>query len=291
MASNTRLARLNAERINELHRNDYVVRLTALLHNAISIKGLENLDCQMFGIGIPPKRYILDTLFNYGGIAYDKQTKLFLRYNKMGINVYGLPQEYMLIGMNGYAVQRKADEVIILRANDKEYPLLTYIAMQGEKLTAFDNAIAQNLESIRTMTIAEVDNKDQMLTLANLAESRQIGSTLVFTNKHAMAGATLKVNSTGAEFLVDKLQGCRKELWNETLATLGIASANTDKKERVQQAEVTASTIYAIDSIFTVIDTFNYDAKFGGINLEMTANTSTIDLQDNENKKEIEDND
>ena len=57
---------------------------------------------------------------------------------------------------------------------------------------------------------------------------------------------------------------------------------NTYKKERVQSAEVEASNFYTIDSINTLIDTFNYDSDYGNIDIHLVPNTivSTV-LEDN----------
>ena len=65
-------------------------------------------------LGDTPKRYIMRTLINYGAIAYDKETKLFLRFVPIGYDIYGLPEEYQLYGYNGYTITRKPDEVVIL---------------------------------------------------------------------------------------------------------------------------------------------------------------------------------
>ena len=55
---------------------------------------------------------------------------------------------------------------------------------------------------------------------------------------------------------------------------------NTYKKERVQSAEVEASNFYTIDSINTLIDTFNYDADFGDIDIHLVPNTIVTSVLD-----------
>ena len=73
---------------------------------------------------------------------------------------------------------------------------------------------------------------------------------------------------------------------------------NTYKKERVQSAEVEASNFYTIDSINTLIDTFNYDADYGELDIHLRPNTivSTVleeypeEEQVEETNKEVEDN-
>ena len=122
------------------YEDDYRSLFSMLFHNSVLVDDLpEDL----------PKRYLLRVLKNRGAIAYDKKTKLFLPFSRTGIDVYGLPKQYILIGYNGLVLTRNADEVIILRANDLEYSLEQYIENQVKKLVEYDLAIEQNLEAIK----------------------------------------------------------------------------------------------------------------------------------------------
>lgn len=277
MANNSRDARRIAEKKRKIYVDNYRNRFAILFHNSVKVLNADDL----------PKRYLLRVLLEHGGIAYDKQTGLYLRYVRSGIDVYGLPQNYNLIGYNGFTVWRNADEVVILRANDLKYPLQLYLDQQIEKIVDFDMAIEQNLEAIKTMTVAEVQDQSTMLSMANEIDSRRIGATVVYQNKSAMTGNEVKVQSTGAQYLVDKLLEARKEIMNETLQAIGLSVANTDKRERVQTSEIMASQLYTKDCIQTLIDTFNYDAEQGGIPIRLEGNTAVLDAIDiEENEKE-----
>ena len=280
MAINSRTARREAEQRRKEYVETYRDRFAVLFHNSVVIENLpEDL----------PKRYLLRILLQQGGIAYDKETKLFLPYVVGGIDVYGLPTWYNLIGFNGFTVRRERDKIVILRANDLKFPLQTYLDQQIEKIVDFDMAISQNLEAIKTMTVAEVNDQSTMLSMANEMESRRIGATVVFQNKSANIGNEVKVQSTGAQYLVDKLLEARKEILNETMQAIGLSVANTDKRERVQTSEILASQLYTKDCIQTLIDTFNYDAKVGGLSIRLKGNTAVLDAieleQENDNKE------
>lgn len=253
---------------NEYEQN-YMQRLRLLFHNSIVVENVEEKDL--------PKRYLFRVLLEKGGIAYDRLTGLYLPFVRQGVDVYGLPVRYTLIGYNGYVVTREPDEVVILRANDICEPLDLYFMQQTKKLVDLDLAIEQNLEAIKTMTVAEVVDEATLLSLENEYKARRIGATVLFKNAQARANGEIKVSSTGAQFLVDKLLEARKEVLNETLSTIGIAVANTDKRERVQGLEVLASEGYAMDCINTLIDTFNHDAKSGGLQIRLKGNTSLIE--------------
>ena len=264
------------------YENDYRSLFSMLFHNSVLV---ENLPDDL------PKRYLLRVLKNRGAIAYDKQTKLFLPFSRIGIDVYGLPKQYTLIGYNGLVLYRNAEDVVILRANDLEYSLEYYIENQVKKLVDYDMAIEQNLEAIKTMSFAEVADQSQLLSLENLSNARKIGATLVFVNKKSLTGLEFKTQNTGAQYLIDKIRQDRKECMNETLSTIGINVANVDKKERVQDAEIRASQGFALDCISTLVETFNHDAKIGGLEIRLKANTALVkenELENEKKKAEIE---
>ena len=283
MAINTRSAVKEALKKYQEYKETYLKRFSTFFHNAVKIETNEFKDL--------PKRYLLETLMNKGAIAFDRSLRLFLPFTESGVDIYGLPTQYTLIGMNGFNKLCTPDEVVILRANDLRVPLQIYLEQQASKLADIDMAIEQNLNAIRTMSLVEVPDKATMLSFSNLESAREIGASVVFVNKSANIQGNIKVSQTGAEYLIDKLQEARREILNETFQTLGIGTMNTYKKERVQSAEVEASNFYTIDSINTLIDTFNYDADFGDIDIHLIPNTivtSVINMDMEEDPKEEE---
>lgn len=282
MASNSRRERRSAIRNNNQLFELYLNRFVAFAHNSVQFKNLDET----------PKRYIMRVLINNGAIAYDKETGLYLRFVPIGYNIYGLPESYQLYGYNGFTIQRKPDEVVILRVNDIQQPIKPYLKVASERLVKFDNAIFQNLEAIRTMTVYECESDAQALSMVNQAESRRVGATVFFANKNAFTGSNLKVSSTNAQYLIDKLQEAKQKILNETYESLGMSVANIDKRERVQSLEVMASNAYAKDSLLLNVDTFNYDAEYGGLNIRMIPNMSSIDLFNKEqNNNEMDKDD
>lgn len=281
MAINTRESMKEALKKRQLYFESYLNRFSIFFHNSVSIETEEFKDL--------PKRYLLKTLMNKGAIAFDKELRLFLPFVQAGIDIYGLPTKYNLIGMNGFTKMCTPDEVVILRANDNMIPLALYLEQQSYKLTDIDMAIEQNLDAIKTMSVIEVPDKATMLSFSNLESSRQVGASVVFVNKSANISGNVKVASTGAEYLVDKLQEARREILNETFQTLGIGTMNTYKKERVQSAEVEASNFYTIDSINTLIDTFNYDADYGELDIHLKPNTIVSSVLDKDVEETTED--
>lgn len=283
MANNTRQAVKEAKQKRKIYEDNYICDFALLFHNSVEVEDLpEDL----------PKRYLLRILYEKGGIAYDKITKLFLPFVEKGIDVYGLPTSYSLVGANGLVLERNPKDVVILRANDLKYPIQDYISQQVKKLVEYDLAIEQNLEAIKTMTIAEVSDESSLLSLTNEFQAKRVGATIVYRNKNSMTGSELKVSETRAQFLVKDLLEARRNVLNETLSKIGINVANVDKRERVQGEEIRASQGYALDSINTLIDTFNHDSKLGGLKLRLKGKTSLVlqnDLQNRKTEAEIKD--
>ena len=282
MASNSKQERKLAERKLQVSIDYYVNYFSELFNNSVTVKNppLIPQDYESDTMIELPKRYLLKMLREYGGIAYDRVTDMYLRYTKRLMDVYGLPKMYGLYGYNGFISERKPSDVVILRANDLEYNIADYIEMQAYKLANIDNAITQNLDACKTMSIVEVDNEQQMLTLVNLNEARRLGATAFYVSRNQINPKPLNVLSTGATYLGDKLQELRTQILRETLSNLGFSVSNEDKKERVQAAELNTLNTHGLDAINVLVDTFNYDAEYGGLDIRLEANTE-IALQRN----------
>lgn len=272
-------AKLMRKELNDFYSHQFAM----LYHNSIEV---ENLPNEL------PKRYLLRVLYEQGAIAYDKQTRLYLPFNAIGVNQYGLPTHYNLVKYNGGVLLRDASQVVILRTNDINCAMKSLVDVQIKKLVDIDMAIEQNLDAIKTMTLVEVENPNTLLSIDNMNMARQIGASLCFVNKgsgSAKLGDTFKATNTGATYLVDKLHEDRRHVLNETLSMFGTATANTEKRERVQSIEVLASQNYAMDMLDTSIDTLNYDAKVGGLDLKFKSNTMLVKVV--EKQLEGEEND
>ena len=268
MANNTRQSRKEAEYKRKLYYTNYYSRIEALFHNSVNVLGVSEEEL--------PKRYLLKVLFEKGAIAYDFATGLYLPFTFLDIDQYNLPKKYELVGYKGLVLDRSRDEVCILRANDVMTPIADYVDIQINKLVDFDMAIEQNLEANKIMALIEVPDQTTLLTLSNLSECKQLGSAVAFVNKSMKLKDSCSSLNTNAVYLVDKLQEARKQVWNETLNAIGISTANVDKRERVQQAEVVANDSYAKDCINVLVDTFNFDSQAKNLSIKLEINTTNI---------------
>ena len=270
----------SAEKYRKILVNMYMNHFLGLLHNALEIENLPD-DC--------PKRYFLRTLFRLGKIAEygSGDDTLYLSASGIGVDIYGLPTQYVLTGYNGFIVTVDKDDCNILRLNDLEKPIYPYLYIKSELLADFDTAIRQNLEATRTQSVFECKDQATLLSLQNQWKARRVGALVAFNSNSVIENNKLTVHETGAQFYVDKLHEARKEVIDEVYERLGIMTANTDKRERVQSAEVNASVGRVIDNIYVMIDTFNYDAKVSGSKLRMKLNSVTEEYYVNSTTENI----
>lgn len=274
MSSLTRQAIKDAEKRRIELEDFYSTLFASLFHNSLKVNELPK-DL--------PKRYLLRVLYEDGAIAYDKETQLYLPFAASGVDMYGLPTNYSLIRYQGGALYRDADQVVILRMNDLCKSIKKLVNVQIKKLVDIDMSIEQNLDAIKTMTLIEVENQNTLMSLDNFNTARRIGAAVAFVNKglgSLQLGDAVKSTSTGAQYLVDKLQEDRRHILNETLSLIGTATANTEKRERVQGMEILASENYALDVINMGIDTFNYDAEQGGLTIRLEGNTNLVKISE-----------
>ena len=201
----------------------------SLLHNAIEI---ENLPDDV------PKRYFLRVLFKCGKIG--EWNGLYLKANGIGIDIYGLPTEYNLIGYNGFIRTVKAKDAKILRLNDLAIPIEPYLDYQCGLIVDIETAIRQNIEATRTMKLIECRDQASLLSIKNINEASRLGATAVFMTTAGMQDKVV-VHDTGATFMCDQYMQLRKEFINETLNRLGVQTANhkivTADKVREKNAE------------------------------------------------------
>ena len=90
--------------------------------------------------------------------------------------------------------------------------------------------------------------------------------------------------NVGQNYIVSDILSDMRKIDAMLDAEVGIPNANTDKKERVQSAEVNANLGQASDYIYLLIDTFNKQADTYGLPFEMKFNGSMEEIYlNNEN--------
>ena len=230
-----------------------------------------------------------------GCVGYDKLSKKFYYVYGEGIDEYGNPTELNLITANGKAIRRPAsydnnvDGAYILKAYPFGFSLSGLIEKATDFISECDTAIGQNLEACKTPYIVVCKNADLRKSFDTAIEKKSLGQAVIVVNEDI--GDGLKAVNIATNYLVDKFVEARDHEENKLLNKLGILTANTAKKERVQSAEVNSTLNVSSDYIYLFIDTFNQQCDTYDLPFKMVFNGSMEELyeDDGDNMADVND--
>lgn len=220
--------------INNTTYDDYFSRLKLIAISLFSWDGLDEI------AGIGASRFLEIALFENGRACFVKDSEkgyLALRANPSDKhNVYNLPEKIEAWSL-GYNKQFNFDELVYIMNNNLEIPTFQTISLFAYRLYETERTIDINLIAQKTPVLIEGDEKT-ILTLKNVYMQYSGNIPFIFGNKQFDISNKLNVLKTNAEYLIDKLENHKHEIWNEAMTFLGINNANTDKKERLITGEV-----------------------------------------------------
>ena len=221
-------------------------------------------------------------LFENGAMGYDKLTKQWYYVYGQGLNEFGNPTSLIFVTANGKTFTRKAyyedkeDGAYKVDALPVNMSMSQLIKECTDFMTNCDVAMRQNLEACKTPYIVVCKNEDLRLSFAQALQQKTLGQACIVVSEDL--GDGLKAIDIGVNYLVDKFAEARDTERDVLLTKLGILTANTDKKERVQSAEVNASLGQASDYIYLLIDTFNKQCESYGLPFKMAFNGSMEEI-------------
>ncbi len=267
-----------------------------LLMNAVKVVSASTGE----DINYAVETFIKRGLFENGAMGYDKITQKWFYVYGQGLNELGNPTDLILVTANGKTLPRKAyyDKDIDGAYKIDALPVSMSMAQMIKATTTFmencEVAMRQNLEACKTPYIVVCKNKDLQLSFEQAIQQKQDGQAVVVVSEEL--GEGLKAINIGVDFLVDKFSEARDQERDTLLNKLGIMTANINKRERVQSAEVNATLGQATDYIYLLIDTFNKQCEAYDIDYKMVLNGSLEeiylnDVEDKEQIKEVDVND
>ena len=221
-----------------------------------------------------------------GCVGYDKLSKKFYYVYGEGIDEYGNPTELNLITANGKVIRRpasydnNADGAYIIKAYPFGFSLSDLIEKATDFISECDTAIGQNLEACKTPYIVVCKNADLRKSFDTAIEKKSLGQAVIVVNEDI--GDGLKAVNITTNYLVDKFVEARDHEENKLLNKLGILTANTAKKERVQSAEVNSTLNVSSDYIYLFIDTFNQQCDTYDLPFKMAFNGSMEELYEDD---------
>ncbi len=218
-----------------------------------------------------------------GQVGFDNVSKKWAKVAGLGtLDENGNPEYMQFVFPNGKTYQRKVsyepdiNGAYLIFATPYDFSFDDLIRHTTDFMDNCDLAIGQNIDACKTPFVISVKDKDMRLSLMQALQQKEKGKPAIMVDENF--GDSVKVIEFNAEFIADKFLEMREEERDKLLNKLGIMSANTDKRERVQVGEVNSTLAQCTDYLYLLIDTFNRQMKDYGLDFEMTANNATSEL-------------
>lgn len=211
----------------------YYNRLTEL---ALSMFEWKNLPATV------DPRYLELCLYSNGKAVFffDKELDGYLALNCAAngkLDLYGIPNERRAYANNGYNKKLDKENSVIIFNNYLHSNSMLDVEMFSQRLYNLDRAIDVNANAQKTPILIQCD-ETQRLTMLNLYKQYDGNEPFIFGSK-GLDTTGIKVLTTGAPYVCDKLYELKTQIWNEALTYLGISNINTQKRERLITDEVT----------------------------------------------------
>lgn len=242
--------------------------------------------------------FVKRQLFENGWVGYDKITArtddetlgFYIAFGE-GRNKLGNFVRLIFRSVNGqveynrpacYTNEDDGAYIITALPNRDGITIGTIIKETTDFMTTCDIAIRQNVEACKTPYIVVCKNKDLMLSFEQALQQKILGQACLVVSEDL--GEGLKSVKIDVDYLADRFAEIRDFERDTLLNKLGIMTANIDKKERVQSAEVNATIGQATDYIYLLIDTFNKQCDTYGLPFEMILNGSLEEIYLNDDE-------
>lgn len=206
-----------------------------LLELSISMFEWQNLPETM------DERFLERCLFERGNVLLylDKELGEFLSLPCLisgQLDVYNIPKDRIAYANNGYRYQADKYNSVICFNNMLLGTCKTDILEYAKRLYEIDRTIDINVKAQKTPVLISC-SEEERLSMLNLYQKYDGNAPVIFGDSSLMDNS-LKVLSTQAPFLADKLFSLKQNIWNEALTYLGIPNINMQKKERLITDEV-----------------------------------------------------
>lgn len=160
------------------------------------------------------------------------------------INIYGLPT-LLNCWSYSYNSQRnlyvpdsddtEQDSCILVMNTFERVPTCATIELFAKRLADAQRTIDVNLAAQRTPNLVLTD-KNQELSLRNMYAQYDGNSPVIYANKDQLNPEAIRTLDTQAPYVIDKLMGYKREIWNEFLSFIGVSNLS-EKRERLVTAE------------------------------------------------------
>lgn len=207
-------------------------------------------------------------LFN-GVVGVDKSADVVTALTGSGIDIYGYPKRGTFLTANGKSWTRdlsyepKDGGAFAVYAFPNFNSFTPLIYQTADILTQLTLGIRQNAIACQTPSFITVDDPNELYSLKVALDDIVNGAPAIIAKKNI--ATRFESIKSETPFIADKLKQLAREFENDFLARVGILSANSSKRERVQTEEITASVGEVVDRIYIVIDNNNKQCDAYGL--------------------------
>lgn len=186
-------------------------------------------------------------------------------------NVYRIPIDRRAYATNGYQKELTEKDSVIIFNNYLHTNSKLDVEMFSRRLYDLDRAIDVNSKAQKTPILLLCDENER-LTMKNLYKQYEGNEPFIFGDKKLNADG-VKVLTTEAPYVADKLYQLKSQYWNEALTYLGISNTNITKKERMISDEVMRNMGGVIASRYSRLESRRQACKkinnMFGLNIEV----------------------
>lgn len=230
------MSRKSKQLTNTYNKQTFDLYYNQLSNLALNVFKWENLPAEI------DYRFLEWVLYTRGYCLFfqDDVTKKYLTLEcAIGgdFNVYRIPKYRRAFSVSGYQASRNDKNSVIIFNDYLHTPTNIYIQQFARRLALIERTIDVNTNAQKTPVMIVCD-ENQQLSMKNLYQQYDGNEPFIFANKNLGISEGIKVLNTQAPALFDKLQILKHQIFNEALTFLGIENSNSDKKERLVEAEV-----------------------------------------------------
>lgn len=190
-----------------------------------------------------------------------------------GINIYGEPVSWSLIGYN-YNKHYNVDNSVLIRNNRSRTPTRPFIEHYVNMITNIEMTIMLNLNAQKTPFVFS-GNENELLSFKNLW-AQIMGCEPAIYKDNKLVESAFKVMPTQSTYISDKLMELRNDYDSKILTFIGLNNNNITKRERLIVDEVNANNEFINANAYSRLTARQKDAekinKMFGLNIEPIIN-------------------
>lgn len=152
------------------------------------------------------------------------------------LDVYNYPIYRRAYAPNGYQKRLDNKNSVLIYNNYLHTPSILTIELYARRLAEIERTIDVNVKSQKTPLIIKCDKK-QELTMRNLYQQYDGNIPVIFADENTNID-NISVIPTKSDYVADRLNTLKRQIWQEALTFCGIDNANTEKKERLVTDEI-----------------------------------------------------